>query len=159
VVDLEASYYQMLSALTQDIVRQVRHMLHEETSPNSHNNQRTSLMASHSLQLLEDGEDDEASYIRYRKPSAMSAEMLEYCPIFAYLYLQRLLRAIHVLHSEGDQADMRAIADKADRLITCMFCRGLTPVQPLPQMRSRRHQSCGCLSGCMGWGRSGTLYF
>ncbi len=79
-----------------------------------------------------------------RKPSAMSAEMLEYCPsstaIFAYLYLQRLLRAIHVLLSKDDQADMRAIADKADRLITCMFCRGLTPVQPLPQMRSRRHQ-------------------
>ncbi len=64
VVDLEASYYQVLSALSQDIVRLARPVLHEETSPNSHNNQRTSLMASHSLQLLEDGEDDEASYTR-----------------------------------------------------------------------------------------------
>ncbi len=58
-----------------------------------------------------------------RKPSVMLAEMLEYCPagesttaVFAFLYLQRLPREIWVL-SEDDPANMRAIAEKADRLI------------------------------------------
>jgi hypothetical protein len=54
----------------------------------------------------------------------MLAEMLEYCPtgesttaVFAFLYLQRLPREIRVLLSEDDPANMRAIAEKADRLI------------------------------------------
>jgi hypothetical protein len=54
----------------------------------------------------------------------MLAEMLEYCPagesttaVFAFLYLQRLPREIWVLLSEDDPANMRAIAEKADRLI------------------------------------------
>ncbi len=59
-----------------------------------------------------------------RKPSVMLAEMLEFCPagestttVFAFLFLQRLPREIRVLLSEDDPADMRAIAEKADRLI------------------------------------------
>jgi hypothetical protein len=54
----------------------------------------------------------------------MLAEMLEYCPagesttaVFAFLFLQRLPREIRVLLSEDDPANMRAIAEKADRLI------------------------------------------
>jgi hypothetical protein len=54
----------------------------------------------------------------------MLAEMLEYCPagesttaVFAFLYLQRLPREIRVLLSEDDPANMRAIAEKVDRLI------------------------------------------
>jgi hypothetical protein len=54
----------------------------------------------------------------------MLAEMLEYCPagesstaIFAFLYLQRLPWEIWVLLPEDDSADMRAIAEKADRLV------------------------------------------
>jgi hypothetical protein len=59
-----------------------------------------------------------------RKPSGVLAEMLEYCPagessaaVFAFLYLQWLPREIRVLFSENDSADMRAIVEKADRLI------------------------------------------
>jgi hypothetical protein len=66
-----------------------------------------------------------------RKPSVMLAEMLEVCPagesttaIFAYLFLQRLPREIRVLLSEDDPADMRAIADKADRLIAMHVPQG-----------------------------------
>jgi hypothetical protein len=66
-----------------------------------------------------------------RKPSVMLAEMLEFCPagesstiVFAYLFLQRLPREIHVLLSEDDPADMRAIADKADRLIAMHVPQG-----------------------------------
>jgi hypothetical protein len=66
-----------------------------------------------------------------RKPSVMLAEMLEYCPagesttaVFAYLFLQRLPREIRVLLSEDDPADMRAIADKADRLIALHVPQG-----------------------------------
>ncbi len=66
-----------------------------------------------------------------RKPSIMLAEMLEYCPagksataVFAYLFLQRLPREIRVLLLEDDPADMRAIADKADRLIAMHVPQG-----------------------------------
>jgi hypothetical protein len=59
-----------------------------------------------------------------RKPSVILAEMLEYCPagesttaVFTFLSLQRLPREIRVLLSEDDPANMRAIAEKADRLI------------------------------------------
>jgi hypothetical protein len=51
--------------------------------------------------------------------------MLEFCPageattaVFAFLFLQRLPREIRVLLSQDDPADMRAIAEKADRLMT-----------------------------------------
>jgi hypothetical protein len=78
-----------------------------------------------------------------RKPSVMLAEMLEYCPagesataVFAYLFLQRLPREIRILLSEDDPADMRAIANKADRLIACMCRRVTTPV-----LRCRRPTS------------------
>jgi hypothetical protein len=66
-----------------------------------------------------------------RKPSVMLAEMLEFCPagesstaVFAYLFLQRLPREIRVLLSEDDPADMRAIVDKADRLIAMHVPQG-----------------------------------
>jgi hypothetical protein len=66
-----------------------------------------------------------------RKPSVMLAEMLEFCPasesstaVFAYLFLQRLPREIRVLLSEDDPADMRVIADKADRLIAIHVPQG-----------------------------------
>jgi hypothetical protein len=54
----------------------------------------------------------------------MLAEMLEFCPagesstaVFAFLFLQRLPCEIRVLLSEDNPADMRVIADKAERLI------------------------------------------
>ncbi len=66
-----------------------------------------------------------------RKPSVMLAEMLEYYParesataVFAYLFLQRLLREIRVLLFEDDPADMWAIADKADQLIALHVPQG-----------------------------------
>jgi hypothetical protein len=66
-----------------------------------------------------------------RKPSVMLAEMLEFCPVsesatavFAYLFLQRLPSEIRILLSEDDPADMRAIADKADRLIAMHVPQG-----------------------------------
>ncbi len=59
-----------------------------------------------------------------RKPSVMLAEMLEFCTagesttaVFAFLYLQRLPREIRVLLSEDDPANMRVIAEKANRLV------------------------------------------
>jgi hypothetical protein len=49
VVDPIARYYHVLSSLSQDAVRPVRHVLHEETGLDSYDNLRTSLMASHLL--------------------------------------------------------------------------------------------------------------
>jgi hypothetical protein len=70
----------------------------------------------------------------------MLAEMLEFCPagelttaVFAYLFLQRLPWEIRVLLSEDDPADMRAIADKADRLIAMHVPQG--------------HDACAAVAG------------
>jgi hypothetical protein len=112
-------YYHVLSSLSPDAVRLVRHVLHEDTGPGSYENLRTSLLSSHSLSNYQKME----CMMRLplpgdRKTSVMLAEMLEYCPagesataVFAYLFLQRLPREIRVLLSEDDPADMRAIAD------------------------------------------------
>jgi hypothetical protein len=75
-----------------------------------------------------------------RNPSVMLAEMLEFCPagesttaVFTYLFLQRLPREIRVLLSEDDPADVRAIADKADRLIAMHVPQG--------------HEACAAVAG------------
>jgi hypothetical protein len=115
----------VLAALSVDSVRLVRHGLHEDTGPNSYDQLRTSLLASHSLSNYQKMERMmRLPPLGDRKPSVMLAEMLEFCPagesstaVFAFLFLQRLPREIRVLLSEDNPADMRAIADKADRLI------------------------------------------
>jgi hypothetical protein len=125
VTDPITRYYHVLAALSVDLVRLVRHVLHEETGPTSYDQLRTSLLASHSLSNYQKMERMmRLPPLGDRKPSVMLAEMLEFCPageastaVFAFLFLQRLPREIRVLLSEDDPADMRAIADKADRLI------------------------------------------
>ncbi len=132
VVDPVACYYHVLSSLSQDAVRLDRHVLHEDTGPASYDNLRTSLLSSPSLSNYQKMERMmKLPPLGYRKPSVMLAEMLEYCPegesttaVFAYLFLQRLPREIRVLLSEDDPADMRAIADKADRLIAMHVLQG-----------------------------------
>jgi hypothetical protein len=59
-----------------------------------------------------------------RRPSELLATKLELCPhghetspFFAYLFLQRLPREIRVLLANDDTANMRAIAEKADRYL------------------------------------------
>jgi hypothetical protein len=49
VQDPVARYYHMLSSLSPDAVRLVRHVLHKDTGPASYGNLRTSLLSSHSL--------------------------------------------------------------------------------------------------------------
>jgi hypothetical protein len=125
VEDPVTRYYHVLSSLSQDAVRLVTHVLHKETGPNSYSNLRTSLLASHSLSNYQKMERMmKLPPLGDRRPSVMLAEMLEYCPagesttaVFTYLLLQRLSREIRVLLSQDDPADMRAIADEADRLI------------------------------------------
>jgi hypothetical protein len=125
VTDPITRYYDVLAALSVDSVRLVRHVLHKETGPTSYEQLRTSLLASHSLSNYQKMERMmRLPPLSDRKPLVMLAEMLEFCQavesstaIFAFLFLQRLPREIRVLLSEDDPADMRAIADKADRLI------------------------------------------
>jgi hypothetical protein len=132
VTDPVARYYHVLASLSQDAVCLVRHVLHEDTGPLSYDNLRTSLLASHTLSNYQKMEwMMKLPPLGDRKPSVMLAEMLEFCPagesttaVFAYLFLQRLPREIRVLLSEDDPADMRAIADKADRLIAMHVPQG-----------------------------------
>jgi hypothetical protein len=140
VYDLVARYYHVLTSLSQDAVRLVRHVLHE-TGPNSYANLRTSLLASYSLSNYQKMERMmKLLPLGDRKLSVMLAEMLEYCPvgesttaIFTYLFLQRLPREIRVLLSEDDPADVQAIADKARHLIA----------MHMPQ----HHKTCAAVAG------------
>ncbi len=125
MADSITHYYQVLAALSADSVCLVRHVLHGETGPDSYDQLRASLMASHSLSNYQKMERMmRLPPLGDRKPSVLLAEMLEFCPagesstaVFAFLFLQRLPREIRVLLSEDNPADMRAIANKADRLI------------------------------------------
>jgi hypothetical protein len=125
MADLITRYYHVLAVLSADSVRLVRHVLHGETGPDSYDQLRASLLASHSLSNYQKMEHMmQLPPLGDRKPSVLLAEMLEFCPagesstaVFAFLFLQRLPREIRVLLSEDNPADMRAIADKADRLI------------------------------------------
>jgi hypothetical protein len=125
VADPVTRYYHVLAALSVDSVRLVRHVLHDDTGPESYDRLRASLLASHSLSNYQKMERMmRLPPLGDRKPSVMLAEMLEYCQegesttaVFAFLFLQRLPREIRVLLSEDDPANMRAIAEKADRLI------------------------------------------
>jgi hypothetical protein len=125
VADPVTRYYHVLAALSVDSIRLVRHVLHDDTSPESYERLRASLLASHSLSNYQKMERMmRLPPLGDRKPSVMLAEMLEYCPagesttaVFAFLYLQRLPREIRVLLSEDDPANMRAIAEKVDQLI------------------------------------------
>jgi hypothetical protein len=125
VADPVTRYYHVLAALSVDSVRLVRHVLHDDTGPESFTRLRASLLASHSLSNYQKMERMmRLPPLGDRKPSVMLAEMLEFCPageatmaVFAFLFLQRLPREIRVLLSEDDPVDMRAIAEKADRLI------------------------------------------
>ncbi len=49
VADPVTRYYHVLAALSVDSVRLMRHVLHNDTGPESYNRLRTSLLASHSL--------------------------------------------------------------------------------------------------------------
>jgi hypothetical protein len=125
VADPVTRYYHVLAALSVDSVRLVRHVLHDDTGPESYDRLRASLLASHSLSNYQKMERMmRLPPLGDRKPSVMLVEMLEYCPagesttaVFAFLFLQRLPREIRVLLSKDDPANMRAIAEKADRLI------------------------------------------
>ncbi len=141
VTDPVACYYHVLASLSQDAVQPMHHMLHDETGPASYDNLRTSLLSSFGLSNYQKMEKMmRLPSLGDRKPSVMLADMLEYCPtgestttIFAYLFLQGHPREIQVLLSEDDPADMRAIADKADRLIT----------MHVPQV----HDACAAVAG------------
>jgi hypothetical protein len=98
VADPVTRYYHVLAALSVDSVRLVRHVLHDDTGPESYERLRASLLASHSLSNYQKMERMmRLPPLGDRKPSVMLAEMLEYCPagestttVFAFLYLQRL---------------------------------------------------------------------
>jgi hypothetical protein len=73
----------------------------------------------------------------------MLVKILEYCPmeefstaIFTCLFLHCLPREILVLLSEDDQADMRAIAEKANRLITLHIPQRHDYFAVVPPMKS-----------------------
>ncbi len=117
----------------------VRYVLHEETSLDSYANLRTSLLASHLLSNYQKMEKMlKLPPLADSKPLVMLVKMLEYCPagksataVFAYLFLQRLPGEIRVLLSEDDPADVRAIADKADRLIAMHVPQGHDACAPI----------------------------
>jgi hypothetical protein len=103
-------------------VRLVRQVLHEETGPYSNANLKTSFLASHSLSNYQKMERMmKLPLFGDCKLLVRLAAMLEYCSRVDHHHFRIPLR---MLLSKDDPADVRAIADKADCLITMHELQG-----------------------------------
>lgn len=117
-------YCFVLGALSRDAYRQVADVVDRDPDQNSYAEIKESLLASHRLSDFQKVEAlAKMEPLGGRKPTQLLAEMLELCPrghenspFFAYFYLQRLPREMRVQMSEDDQADLRALAKKANGL-------------------------------------------
>jgi hypothetical protein len=115
----------VLMALPKTSYRMVTHLVTQTPAEDSYDQLKAALMSHHELSdyqrvdLLSRMEP-----LGGRKPSELLAAMLELCPrdqhcspFFFYFFLQRLPREIRVLLSEESPADIRKVAEKADRLM------------------------------------------
>ena len=123
-------YCHLLAALPREAFRMVAHLVEQEqeaadADENLYAQLKAALVSSHvmsnyrRIELLTTVEP-----LGGRRPSELLASMLELCPrgeeaspFFFYHFLQRLPREIRVLLADEDAANMRAVAEKADRLM------------------------------------------
>jgi hypothetical protein len=113
--DPVASYYRVLSSLSQDAVRLVRHVLHEDTG------------------ALGD-----------MKPSVMLAEMLEYCParesttaVFAYLFFNAYRGRFACYSPRMTRPTCGQLRTRQTASLRCTFRRATSPLPPSPAARTR----------------------
>jgi hypothetical protein len=130
VVNNADKYCHLLAALPREAFRMVAHIVErdqeaEAAEEDLYAQLKAALVSSHvqsnyrRIELLSTVEP-----LGGRRLSELLASMLELCPsreeaspFFCYLFLQRLPREIRVLLADEDAANMRAVAEKADRLM------------------------------------------
>jgi hypothetical protein len=115
----------VLMALPKASYRMVSHLVTQAPTEDTYEQLKAALMSHH--ELSEYQRIDMLSRMEPlggRKPSELLAAMMELCPrdqqnspFFFYFFLQRLPSEIRVLLSEESPADIRRVAEKADRLM------------------------------------------
>jgi hypothetical protein len=117
-------YCHVLTTLPRTSYRLVSHLVEDVPTEDSYQHLKDALLSAHTLSDYQRVELlSKVEPLGARKPSELLATMMELCPrnqldspFFFYFFLQRLPREIRVLLSEEDPRDIRAIAEKADRL-------------------------------------------
>ncbi len=117
-------YCVVVAALPLESVRLVSHVLEHPPAVQAYSALKQLLLSTHQLTPYQRMEQlFNVEPLGARKPSELLAIMLDICPrgeeksaFFSFLFLQRLPREIRVLLADDDHADLRTLADKADRL-------------------------------------------
>jgi hypothetical protein len=127
ITDDAVKYSLLLTALPRDAFRAISHLIGDgdEVEDNAYATLKAALISSHVLSNYQRVEMlSKVEPLGGRRPSELLTTMLELCPkgeetssFFCYFFLQRLPREIRVLLAEEDPSNMRAIADKADKLV------------------------------------------
>jgi hypothetical protein len=115
----------VLTALPKTSYRLISHLVTQEPAEDSYTQLKAALLSHHELSDYQRVDMlSRMEPLGGRKPSELLAAMLELCPqdqhtspFFFYFFLQRLPREIRVLLSEESPADIRRVAEKADRLM------------------------------------------
>jgi hypothetical protein len=118
-------YCHMLTTLPRASYKLISHLVEQMPVEESYQQLKDALLSAHTLSNYQRVELlSKVEPLGARKPSELLATMIELCPrqqldspFFFYFFLQRLPREIRVLLSEEDPKDIRAIAEKADRLV------------------------------------------
>jgi hypothetical protein len=115
----------VLMALPKNSYRMISHLVTQAPAEDSYDQMKAALLSHHELSDYQRVDMlSRMEPLGGRKPSELLAAMLELCPqnqhtspFFFYFFLQRLPREIRVLLSEESPADIRKVAEKADRLM------------------------------------------
>jgi len=117
-------YCLVVSALPDESVKLVSFLLEQPPTILPYTTLKQQLLATHQLTPYQQMEQlFNVEPLGGRKPSELLAAMLALCPkgeeqssFFSFLFLQRLPRELRVLLAEDDHKNLRALADKADKL-------------------------------------------
>jgi hypothetical protein len=117
-------YYLVLGALGEAQVDLINNIMDEEPNDEPYQKMKEALVASHTLtpfQMVDQIVNMEP--LGGRKPTELLAAMLRFRPkedhhFFAYHFLQRMPREVRVLLARDCSKDIRALAEKADELMS-----------------------------------------
>lgn len=132
VTDPQLKYDYLLSSLSDEVIGDVLDVLEEAAGvPDPYEHLKERMLETHVLSNFEKLELlFKTEPMGGRKPSQLLAAMLQYCPpgeekglFFHFMFLQRLPVALRAMLGDVEHGDPRALAAKADRLLS------LNPIQ------------------------------